>query len=180
VIFLTAAACASPDQVTALEQRMQELGKKQLEIETLKTSVTELRKRLVMFELQTDSDKSANLTPGNNGYTVVRTDHGPVTVSFDNVQPYANGSRVTLRFGNLTSATLTNVKISLSWGNNAELATQLQSGDYKPRTREVSLDKDLRPGAWTSDSFVLEGVAPQALDFVGVESVTVGRILLFQ
>ena len=60
-------------------------------------------------------DGAAYLTPGAEGYSVVRADLGALTVKIDNVEPYANGSRITLQIGNLTSATINGAKAKMDW-----------------------------------------------------------------
>jgi hypothetical protein len=83
-------------------------------VSELTREVDSLRKVVAVIEVQRtrervlDELKSAvYLTPGDDGYDILQTQFGAVTVSLRDVQPYANGSRVALRFGNATAATLT-------------------------------------------------------------------------
>jgi hypothetical protein len=113
-------------------------------------------------------DSVALLTPGEKGYAAVKFDLGYLTLSLDDIQPYASGSRVKLRFGNLTSATVNGLKAKLEWGsvdgkgipNNAEA-----------KSREVTFEESLRSGSWTWVTVVLEGVPPTEFGFLRVKEV---------
>jgi hypothetical protein len=86
-----------------------------------------------------------------------------------NVQPYANGTRVTLRFGNLLSATINGAKAKLEWGSvDAKGSPKNESA----QSREVSFTESLRAGAWTNVQVVLEGVPATELGFVRVRDLT--------
>ena len=62
-----------------------------------------------------DMERVAYWRPGDNGYVAPRFDLGVITVKLDNVQPYASGSKVTLSFGNLSSAQIDGLKGKLDW-----------------------------------------------------------------
>jgi hypothetical protein len=63
-----------------------------------------------------DANKVAFLTPADSGYATVATDIGTLTVSLENVQAYANGSKIALRWGNPMSAS---VEVSRRRSNGA-------------------------------------------------------------
>jgi hypothetical protein len=131
--------------------------------------VAALKADTSLDEFIRDMDSTAFLTPGSEGYAIVQTDLGRMTVSLENIQPYANGSRVTLCFGNLTSATVNDVKLKLEWGSvDAKGSPKNESA----RSRDVSFTQSLRAGAWTNVSVVLDGVPPQDLGFVRVKQIS--------
>ncbi len=113
-------------------------------------------------------DEIAYLTPGKSGFSVIQTTVGAVTVTLNDIQPYANGSKVTLVFGNVTSATFENVKAKVDWGpvdakgvpNNAEA-----------KSKDIDFKKPLNPGVWTSLDVILEGIPPTNLGFVRVHDL---------
>lgn len=159
-------SCADPKQVTALEKRASEL---EAEIQTLKTSVKELEQEKSFDELLKGFETVAYLTPGSEGYSVIQTDLGRVTVMLVNVQPYANGSRVTLRFGNLLSAAINGAKAKLEWGSVDEKGSPRNE---VAKSRDVSFTESLRAGAWTNVQVVLEGIPATELGFVRVRDLT--------
>src|SRR6267143_1556607 len=84
-------------------------------------------------------------------------------------QAYANGSRVTLKFGNLMSATINGAKAKLEWGSVDEKGRPKTGTE---RSREVTFNESLRAGAWTNVSIVLDAVPPTALGFVRVKEMS--------
>jgi hypothetical protein len=111
----------------------------------------------------------AYLTPGGEGYSIVKVDVGYLTVSLENVQPYANGTRVTLQFGNPTAAMLTGAKATFEWGKANPKG--LPDNDAA-KSREVTFNESIAAGSWTKVNVVLDGVPASELGFVRVKAVT--------
>ena len=120
-------------------------------------------------------DEIAYLTPGSDGYSVVQCDLGRMTVSLKNIEPYPNGSRISLQIGNLSSANINGAQARIEWGNVDEKGTPKNE---EAHSREVKFAKSLRAGAWTTVPVVLEGIPPAALGFVRVKDVTHSGISL--
>lgn len=146
------------------------------QLEALKTHVSTLQKRIADLEQENRINELLNsgatvayLTPGADGYSTVQTDFGKITVSLENVQPYANGSRVTLQFGNISSATLTGVKATIEWG---KVAAKGGPDTESQRSREVTFTPSFRAGSWTNIPVVLDGIPSTELGFVRVKDVT--------
>ena len=165
VVVFTLLGCGQDSRVSPLEEKVAVLERRVLaqeqQIETLQTQV----------QLQSEAknwDQIAYLTPGSDGYSVVRMDLGNLTVSFANVVPYANGSKVTLMFGNLTSATIDGLKAKIEWGAVDEKGLP---NNQEAKSREIKLTESLVPGAWNKTDVVLEGVPPVALGFLRVRDV---------
>ena len=116
-----------------------------------------------------DWDKVAYLTPGSDGYAAVKMDLGYLTVNLANIAPYANGSKVSLTFGNLTSATIDGLKATIEWGSVDDKGLPKNE---EAKSREIKLTESLFSGAWNKADVVLEGVPPTALGFVRVRDVT--------
>ncbi|MBI1748057.1 MAG: DUF3251 domain-containing protein [Acidobacteria bacterium] len=161
-----APGCADPKAVAALEKRATDL---EAQVTTLKSSVEALERDKSFDKFLKDIDSIAYLTPGSDGYSTIQTDLGRVTVMLVNVQPYANGTRVTLCFGNLLSAAINGAKATLEWGAVDEKGTPKNDS---ARSREVKFAESLRAGAWTNVQVVLEGVPPTDLGFVRVKDMT--------
>jgi hypothetical protein len=173
--------CADLSQVSSLEKRVADLEKKAVtsssEVEKLKDSVKQLEQSKSYDEFMRNFDSIAYLTPGSGGYSVIQTDLGRITVMLENVQPYANGSRVTLQFGNLTSATINGAKATVEWGS---VDAKGSANNDTARTREVTFSRSLRGGSWTEVPVVLEGVPPSALGFVRIREITHTGIVLLK
>jgi hypothetical protein len=142
------------------------------QLDELKKTNTALEKRVSILE-RNDKWRDfvdtaggiAYLTPGTDGYSIVKIDVGFVTVSLENVQPYANGTRVALRFGNPTGATLTGGKATFEWG---KVDAQGNAQNETAKSRDVTFTESFAAGGWTTVHVVLEGVPPSELGFVRV------------
>jgi hypothetical protein len=93
------------------------------------------------------------------------------------VRPYANASRITLRFGNVTNATLNDVKATIEWGLVNATGTPLND---EAKSKEVTFEKSLRPGVWTDVDVVLEGTPPTNVGFFRVRDVSNKGIVLYR
>jgi outer membrane murein-binding lipoprotein Lpp len=160
--------CGHDAQVQALEKRVQVLETQVAELDAkakaLQSDVLEISSNDFLRQFE----GVAYLTPGGDGYSVVRSDLGALTVSLDNIQPYASGSKVTLRFGNLTSGTINGLKATLEWGRiNKKGLPENEAA----KSREVKFNESMRSGSWTRSDVVLEGVPPTDLGFVRVREV---------
>jgi hypothetical protein len=98
----------------------------------------------------------------------VKSDLGVLTVSIANIAPYANGSKVTLQFGNLSAATIDGLKAKLEWGS---VDKNGRPNNENAKSRDVSFNEPLMSGSWTNSNIVLEGVPPQALGFIRLRDV---------
>jgi hypothetical protein len=163
---ITAAAalvgCSKPDSfpdVASLEAR----------IKKLESTVDSLQSEVEWASTFGKLDQIAYLTPGSDGYSPIKMDLGYLTVSLANIRPYANGSKVALVFGNLTSATVNGLKATIEWGSvDAKGMPQNEAA----KSREVKLPEDLLSGAWNKTEVVLEGVLPEALGFVRLRDIS--------
>ncbi|MBK8164556.1 MAG: DUF3251 domain-containing protein [bacterium] len=173
VLFVLLCAVACIFTGCAKESRVEYV---EAEINTLRGQVDSLKARVLKIEFENsmndffkDLDKFALLTPGADGYSIIQTDVGRMSISLEDVQAYASGTRVRLQFGNLTSATVNGLGAKLDWGRMKE-----QGGIDKAteKSREVKFTQSLRPGSWTNIQVVLEGVPPAEFGYVRISEVT--------
>ena len=144
-------------------------------IQQLKTDVESLKADVSTAKLQQEISEIAYLTPGERGYSILKTAMGAVTVSLDDVQAYANGSKVRLRFGNLTSASMTGAKAKVEWGSVDAKGSPINE---EAKTKDFDLVKQLPPGTWTDVDVILDGVPPTNLGFVRVREFSSASISL--
>ena len=137
-------------------------------IDSLAHALTGLRATVEFNDYLATAQDAALLTPASEGYSLVHADIGMLTVAIKNVQPYANGTRITLQFGNTASATINGLSATLEWGQVDTAGAPLVRTAH---SKNVTLVESLRPGAWTSVPFVLEGVPPSQFGFVRVRNV---------
>lgn len=108
---------------------------------------------------------------------MIKTDLGPLTVSLEDIKPYANGSRVTLRFGNTTNATLDDASATVEWGTVDKKGSPLNDD---AKSKEISFTKSFRPGSWNSVDVILDGVPPINLGFIRIHDVKNKGIHLYK
>jgi hypothetical protein len=169
-------AGSSDDLRKELADASDKLAKMQVRLNEVVNKNSDLNARLSKVEssdawraLIDEASATAFLTPGSEGYAIVKIDVGFMTVNLTNIQPYANGTRVTILFGNPTSANLNGTKATFEWG---KVDSQGIVKDDTVKSREVSFTESLTAGSWTTIHVVLDGVPASDLGFVRVKSLT--------
>jgi outer membrane murein-binding lipoprotein Lpp len=159
------------NQVQLLEAKTAAL---QSQIDALQRTFEDEKQRQAVAHLFDNADKVAYLTPGSDGYSVLHYDLGTLTVQLADVEPYANGSKVILRFGNTMAAAVNGLKLTVDWG----IVTDQSPDNAHQHSKEMTFSEQLRSGAWTSVPVVLDSVPPAQLGFVRVHDVTHTGIVL--
>lgn len=159
------------DANKALTTQGEQLVALSQEVDSLKAQLTEAKKKQASLELNNmfrDWEKIAFLRPGDSGYSPVRFDLGVLTVEMADVKPYANGSKINLRFGNTLSSSINGLKVTLDWGRVDEKGVV---DNETAKSKEFTFTETLRSGAWTTIPVVLDGLPPTELGFVRVKDV---------
>lgn len=161
-----AAGCARDPRV---DQIQQEIVSAKDEIIILKEEVAGLKRQRLIEQLSNDFGKIAYLTPGSEGYSTIQFDLGVLTISIGNVVEYANGSKVTLNFGNPLSSTINGLKAKIEYGEVDENGMpQYETA----KTKDLTFAESLHSGSWTRVSVVLDGIPSSKLGFVRVREVS--------
>lgn len=158
LLLVLLSGCTDQNDFRAIDARVKALEEKTKTLQD-KVEFNELLRKL---------DETAFLVPSDEGYTVIKGDLGEITVKLTNVQPYANGSRVTLQFGNISGAAINGLKAKIDWG---EVDKDGRADFGTEKSREITFEKQLRANAWTSVPLVLEGIPPARLGYVRVSGV---------
>jgi hypothetical protein len=169
-LLLLAGGCADEAHQKALEAR----------IIRLEAANAALAAQLKNVELQAElaaSERIVFLKPEDSGYSILRLDLGNITVRITDVQPYATGSKVSLQFGNLSSARIDGLRATLEWGRVDASGAALND---QAKSRQVEFTESLAPGAWTQSELLLAGVPPTELGFVRLKEVDHSGIGLLQ
>lgn len=107
--------------------------------------------------------QAAYLLPDSEGYAVVDFDLGKILVSMKDIKPYANGSKVTLNFGNPLFTAISGLAFDVTWSND--------SLDENPKKKEFTFISRLEAGAWNRIDVILDGVTPKELAYVYVSNI---------
>lgn len=180
-LCLLLSACDQFSPTTALESRVRvaeaNFEKAEADMAALQAQVAALKQKREFDDLMQDIDKIAYLTPGADGYSTIGFDLGVLTVQLSDVKPYANGSKVTLRFGNTLSSSINGLRATIEWGKVSDKG--LPDFDNE-KSKDMAFVETLRGGAWTPISVVLDGIPPTDLGFVRVSKVSHTGIQLFK
>ncbi len=149
-------------QLTALRQEVDALGSELNEVKNNQNS-------LQLDKMIRDFQNVAYLQPGDTGYSVVPFDLGSLTVQLSDVKPYANGSKIELKFGNPLSSSINGLKATVQWGR---VDAKGSPDNKSEKSKDFTFTETLRSGAWTTVSVVLDGVPPNELGFVRISAVS--------
>lgn len=167
--------CESQEKVTHLSNRIALLEDS---LSTLESRIYELDGKIWQLnydKLIEELDKIAILYPGTDGYSSIKSDLGVLTVILDNVKPYANGSQVTLRWGNILNTTIDGLNMKIDYGsvdNGGNIVNE------NAKSRDYKMSKSLLPGSWNNVDVVLEGVRPENLGFIRINDLNHSGIRL--
>lgn len=152
----------------------------QADIQEIKTDVEDIQEQVKLLalrlNLQNSFGTSVLLEPSDEGFSVLKTQFGTVTVTMDEIKPHGNSTRINLRFGNATSAALHDVTVKLDWGK----ADKDGLREAAIGSKEFKVLSPLRPGRWTTEVITLDRVTAQELAFVNVGAFQVGSIHLYK
>ena len=165
--------CDRDTRVDGMQRQIQDMTKS---LDELKKEVETLKNDSSWDQFRRDLEGVAYLTPGESGYSVVRTDFGPLTVTLEDIKPYANGSRVSLKFGNPMAATLTDVSATVEWGSVDEKGSPRND---QSKSRELPFNKSFQAGHWTTVEVVLDTIPPNTLGFVRIRDLKNKGIQLY-
>ena len=172
-LFFTALVLASVACDPGARQRV---GTLEEEVARLKKSLDE-QKQGLETERQTlqafmNAADVVTLKPSDQGFDALWHDLGVFAIELPLVAAIEDGSRVTLRIGNMTAGAVNNVEAKVEWGTDPT-APPVRS-ERKPLARVVP------QGGWAEIALDLNGVTPDHLGFVRLSEVTIGSVSLRQ
>lgn len=157
---------------TATQAQATQLVTIRQELDAVKAGLAEVKKKQAEHDIDNllkDFDRIAYMRPGDSGYSTIRYDLGVLTIELADITPYANGSKVRLRFGNPLSSTVNGLKAKIEWGHADENGSP---NNNSAKSKDVTFIESLPGGTWTTVTVVLDGVPPTDLGFVRVKDVT--------
>jgi hypothetical protein len=153
--------CGDSTQTARIDAAEKEVA--ELKAKLTKLEATQQRQSFSLLELQFASPGVAYLQPGSTGYQPLQMELGRLTVAVRDVQPYANGSKVVLQFGNPLSATVDGIAFQIEWGQVDKAG---MPNNDTAKKKEFSATETFLPGTWTATTVILDGVPPTELGFV--------------
>jgi hypothetical protein len=145
-------------------------------IADLNVEIDALKRADKIAELISDLDSVAYLQIGNTTFSTIKTPIGVIAVKIGDIKPFANGSKVQLIFGNPLKAKLHGVEFKIDYGELNEDKSIKQDSE---KTKDVSLNKELKDGVWNKEEVILEGLSDKKLGYVRIHDLTISSMSLF-
>ena len=147
-------------------------------IEPLRERIAGLETKVLRLEGQlgryTSRWKTAEFDPTEDSFQRIDSDIASFAVSLANLQPYGDGSRITIKVGNPSAASFQNVKLNVKYGprwpdiSDPKFAEKYAEVEAQVRTKEITLTKKVAAGSWNPNPIVLPGLKPDVLGFVEI------------
>ena len=171
-IALLSTACKRTNEsdVAKLRSEVMVLGAK---LEAFQESMRSLETDVMKLQLAPDYETASFDPAADQGFFPVHTSIGFFAVSVEDVQSFADGARVRLQIGNLTSATINGAKVKAKWGERVPKdAKRFGEWSKSLQEKEVSIMNGLRPGSWTNFTLTLPGTPPGKLGYLDISMET--------
>lgn len=165
VCWLWAAGCASADANP--ESRIDTIAAR---LDSLTDFVTQIKAEAILEKYSAGNSPSASLDPADQGFGVIRTVYGGLTVAIDDIVPLADGSRLTLRIGNLTAADINGGTLKVRYGRRQATGEAFASWDAQLHSTDARFTQVLRSGTWNSVQVTLGGIPPNGIGHVRIEA----------
>ena len=116
--------------------------------------------------------ESVTFDPAERRSSRLETSFGSFAISLEDVSPYADGVRVRLLVGNLSTATVEGGTLRVKWGprrpsiESDSHATNVERWRKSLRERTLDFQEDLRSGSRNTVSLVLSGLPPAEFGYL--------------
>lgn len=158
-------ATAGCTQGTDAKQSASQLASLNRALGEAEARITKLEASQKVQEIIASSSSRAYLDPMSDGYGIVRTDIGPVLVSFLESASKADGTEISLQVGNPSSASLVGAKFYVDYNIRQDGSPGWQS---TLKTTEYSAITPLHSGSWSKVKIPLAGIKPDQLGYLSI------------
>lgn len=155
-------------------------GRNERELASLRDSQTNLvsqvnRLEAKISDLEVNADSTRILKRSDDGYSVIRTEFGAITLQIKSIAAEGAGSRVRLEIGNPTNATITKMMIFGHWGA-VDKDGEPEGGAYS--LKKPTITTRIPGGSWSEASFLIDGAKPADLGYLRITSALIASISL--
>jgi hypothetical protein len=185
-------------QIAELETRISSL---EAELSAIREASNQVASNLLKFQVEMASKNEAEfpaiVDSASKEYAIATNRFGAFPVGIENAETYLDGHKVKFRVGNLTSASLTNVKLEIVFGERnpdppkeldelsdrgkskgwSEWGTKMRHNLENRRTLTVDAGKDLAPGSWNMAEAIISPSKPEDLGRIEVRVIVMGMKL---
>lgn len=156
------------------------------EIQILKDRMSKLENNFSKYQNDTDGSisniyneisENAIVSIGGDGFSIINSRLGKITVSCENITEYGSGSKVKLTFGNTTNALLNGITIKLDYGKKFVPGNDYVEWFKSVLTKQTKINEKFYPGTWANVTVSLPECKPSDLTYLSI-SVTIDGIQL--
>jgi hypothetical protein len=177
--------CAQPtgpgDQTAAIKSLESEVKMLSSYADTLAAQSANALQRIAALETSQQiqqSYTSAVLDPAQTIYLRLDANVGTFGVSLSDVHPFADGVKIRLNLGNLSSAAFGGATLQLKYGRRAppysdpDFASKTQAWSKSLRNKQETVIARLLPGHWNPVQIVLPGIDAKDFGYLEVSMST--------
>lgn len=157
-------------RIMKLENQASDTGTK---LNNTEARLSEAVGKLFLLELSKDPFKTATFDPAaDKGFQRIDTSVGSLAVAIRGITPYADGIKIRLDVGNLTSAVISGGTFTAKWGprmpktNNTDSFKKYMEWKEKLVEKESKFTEELRPGTWNNLNLTLPGLPPEQFGYL--------------
>lgn len=177
--FLVVSACGvDAAQISRLNKIEQEAIAQRAALESLQKRLEYAESQTFELRLKADATKFLELDLGQpDGYGRIDTNVGYFLIAVDDVKPYLDGQKITLRIGNPSQATYQGFVLKLAWGPRWDGRVNYDKWAESLKNRDLRFTDTLLPGAWNRVVVTLAPAQTMDLAYLSI-TMEVDRISL--
>jgi hypothetical protein len=126
--------------------------------------------------LERNAETDPTLKRSDTGYTIIDTDIGKLTFELKGITAEGSGSKVRLRIGNPTTATITEMTLYGHWGS---LTKDGEKTSDAHSLGQPKITAKILPAGWSEVTFLIEGAKPADIGYLYITSALIGSINLY-
>lgn len=175
VVSITLVACVDESSTVNQKELDERLSSLQGRVDALEADLREVNSDIRFERLRQNLDRSVFLRVGESEFLPIRTYIGTITFNLEDIQPFANGSKVTIVVGNPLNATLAGAKFQVDYGS-LDSAGEIEDGSEK--TKEIKVISNIQAGSWNKVPVILDGLETSKLGYIRVHDFEASQIRL--
>jgi hypothetical protein len=170
ILLLAILAIAACDQRRP-PQQTEPIGTKGEQEDPIGQRIAPIFQRMTELERKIERNQTALLDVTTRAFQRLDSKTGIFFVALDDVKPFLNGQRLSLRIGNPQGATYNGFKMKFEWGK-ADPTLKPIIWTANSRTKLEDSPLDLRAGSWTKTEVVLAPATAEELSYLEVSLET--------
>jgi len=171
-----AGGCAPPqssDRSAAVKAMAGEISALTERVDKLEQTISGDEGTIMALQADMAGYSKATLDPAQRTYARLDANIGTFAVVLTDVRPFADGVRVRLNLGNLTSATFTTATLALKYGRRPPVDySAWDAWKASLREKKESVTEKLLPNHWNPVQLVLPGIEPKDFGYLEVSMST--------